>query len=70
MAELFQYLDWEGNEYMKYLFDVKQAFTVNHDMYFKTNGEYTKKLQGEKLQIWKDFNSVQYYHSRNFKKQN
>ena len=66
MAELFQYIGWEGNEYMKYLFDVKDEFTVNHDMYFNVNGEYIKKLEDNKLQIWKEFNSVQYYYSRNF----
>lgn len=67
MAELFQYLGWEGNEYMNYLFDVKDKFTVNHDMYFNVKGEYISKLNDEELQVWKDFNSVQYYYSRNFK---
>ena len=66
MAELFQYLGWEGNPYMKYLFHVKENFTVNHDMYFKTDGAYTKKLSKEKNIIWREFNSVQYYYSRNF----
>jgi hypothetical protein len=68
MAELFQYVGWEGNEYMSYLFDVKSQFTVNHDMYFNDNGKYVPKLTDDKLQVWKDFNSVQYYYSRNFKK--
>ena len=67
MAELFQYLGWEGNEYMKYLMDVKEVFSVNHDMYFKTDGEYVKKLDRDKHKIWREFNSVQYYYSRNFK---
>ena len=67
MAELFQYLGWEGNEYMKYLMDVKRVFSVNHDMYFKTDGEYVKKLDKDKHKIWREFNSVQYYYSRNFK---
>ena len=68
MAELFQYLGWEGNQYMSYLFDVKSEFSVNHDMYFNVNGIYSSKLNDDKHQIWRDFNSVQYYYSRNFKK--
>lgn len=68
MAELFQYLGWEGNQYMSYLLDVKNEFSVNHDMYFNVNGIYTSKLNDDKLQVWKDFNSVQYYYGRNFKK--
>ena len=68
MAELFQFLGWEGNQYMSYLFDVKDAFSVNHDMYFNVNGTYTSKLDKDNKQIWKDFNSVQYYYARNFNK--
>lgn len=68
MTELFQYLGWEGNEYMSYLMDVKDEFTVNHDMYFRVDDDYTSKLKGYKLSVWKDYNSVQYYYSRNFKK--
>ncbi len=68
MAELFQYLGWEGNQYMSYLLDVKKEFSVNHDMYFNDNGVYTSKLNNGKLQIWKEFNSVQYYYARNFNK--
>ncbi|MGN9166074.1 sulfatase-like hydrolase/transferase [Tissierellaceae bacterium HCP3S3_D8] len=66
MAELFQYLGWGGNEYMEYINYVKENFDVNHDMYFKEDGEFTRKLSDERLEIWKDFNFVQYYYSRNF----
>lgn len=67
MAELFQYLDWKGNEYMEYINYVKNNFDVNHDMYFKEDGEFTRKLSEERFPIWKEFNYVQYYYSRNFK---
>lgn len=65
MAELFQYLGWGGNEYMEYIRYVKDNFDVNHDMYFKEDGEFTRKLSEDKDPIWKEFNYVQYYHSRN-----
>lgn len=67
MAQLFQYLGWEGNEYMGYLHHVKDHFDVNHDMYFKEDGNYTRKLSDENIHIWKEFNYVQYYYGRNFK---
>lgn len=67
MAELFQYLEWEGNEYIGYLNHVKDIFDVNHDMYFKENGVYTRKLSDENSPLWKEFNYVQYYHGRNFR---
>lgn len=67
MAELFEYLGWKGNEYMNYLQYVKEHFNVNHDMYFKENGEYTRKLSDENNPVWKEFNYVQYYYGRNFK---
>lgn len=67
MAELFEYLGWEGNEYMGYLQYVKNHFDVNHDMYFKEDGKYTRKLSEENYPLWKEFNYVQYYHGRNFK---
>lgn len=67
MAELFQYLDWKGNEYMEYIHYVKENFDVNHDMYFKENGEFTRKLSEDRATIWKEFNYIQYYYSRNFR---
>ncbi len=67
MAELFDYLGWGGNEYMDYIKYVKENFDVNHDMYFKEDGEFTRKLSDESFPIWMDFNFVQYYYGRNFK---
>lgn len=66
MAQLFQYLGWEGNEYMGYLHYVKDHFDVNHDMYFKEDDEYTRELSDENFSVWEEFNYVQYYHGRNF----
>ncbi len=67
MAELFQYLGWEGNEYMQYILDMKEKFDVNHKLYFKENGEYKKELSPENKVIWDNFLNVEYYYSHNFK---
>lgn len=68
MAELFQYLGWEGNEYMQYLLDVKDKFDVNHKLYFKENGEYKQELSKDNKELWKSFLNVEYYYSHNFRK--
>lgn len=68
MAELFQYLGWEGNEYMQYIMEIKDHFDVNHKVYFKENGEYTEELSPENKARYEDFKNVEYYYSRNFRK--
>lgn len=67
MAELFQYLGWKGNEYMDYITDVKEYFDVNHNMYFKEDGQFTRELSERSLAIWEEFRYVEYYYSRNFR---
>lgn len=68
MAELFQYLGWGGNEYMQYIMGIKDHFDVNHKVYFKENGEYTEELSPENKARYEDFKNVEYYYSRNFRK--
>lgn len=68
MSELFQYLGWEGNEYMQYLMNIKNQFDVMNKVNFKENGEYTSILSRENQQLYKDFLNVEYYQSHNFKK--
>ena len=66
MAGLFQYIGWEGDEYMKYLSSLKEKMDVTHEMYFKEKGEYKKELSKEGKTVWKDFLNVQHYYSHNF----
>ena len=68
MAELFDYIGWQGNEYMQYLSDIKKKFDVIHKVYFKENGEFKKALTPDNEKLWKDFLNVEYYYSHNFKK--
>jgi len=66
MAELFQQLGWEGNEYMQFLLDMKEKFDVNHKLYFKENGEYKNELSPEGKELWNNFLSLEYYYSHNY----
>lgn len=67
MSELFDCLGWEGNEYMQYITNMKKGFDVNHKMYFRENGEFTKELSGENKKIWQEFKNIEYYLSNNFR---
>lgn len=67
MAELFEYLGWQGNEYMQYVTDTKKLFDVNHEIFFKENGEYKNKSEIENKDAWFNFRNIQHYYSLNFK---
>lgn len=66
MAELFDYIGYEGDAYMQYSLDLRDSFTVNHDMFFKEGENYTRELSPENHKKWREFNSVEYYYVRNF----
>ena len=68
MSELFDYLDWEGNEYMQYITNMKAKFDVNHKLYFKENGEFTRELAEKNKNKWQEFKNLEYYYSNHFKK--
>ncbi len=68
MAELFNALGWEGNDYMQYIQDLKNYYDVNHEVYFKENDEYTTELSLENKKRYEEFLNVEYYHSHNYKK--
>ena len=66
MPTIFEYLGWEGNEYMQYLIDLKKDIDVNHEVFFKENGKYTKELSKENKEKYQEFRNLEYYYSRNF----
>lgn len=68
MAELFQYLGWEGNEHMQHIIKLKDKIDVTNKLYYKENGEYTKELSEENKQLLTNYLNLEYYHSQNFKK--
>ncbi len=68
MPKLFEYIGFEGNEYMKYLTNLKKDIDVNHKVFFKENGKYTKKLSQKNQEKYDEFRNVEYYYGRNFNK--
>lgn len=67
MSELFDQLDWQGNEYMQFIGDMKKTIDVNHELYFKENGEFTKELSEENKELWQRFINLEHYYSNKFK---
>ena len=68
MGELFQYIGWEGNEYMQYTNNLKEQLPVNHEAYFKTGGKYipSNRLPEEIEEKWIDFRHVEHYTKTKF----
>lgn len=66
MPKIFEYLGLEGNQYMKYLMDLKETIDVNHKVLYKENGKYTKKLSTVNEEKYKDFMNLEFYYRRNF----
>jgi len=66
MTELFNYVGWQGNEYMQYLTDIKGRFDVVHNLYFKENGVFKKELSQENKEIWESFRTTEYYYSHKY----
>lgn len=60
MAELFQYLGWEGNEYMQYITNLKDKINVTHKLYYKENEQYTKELTKENQELLKNHLNLEY----------
>lgn len=67
MAELFNYVGWEGNEYMQYISNMKKKFDVNHKLYFKEDGKFKPELSPENKELWEEFRDIEYHHSNKFK---
>ena len=68
MAEVFENIGWEGNEYMQYIKDFKREIPVNHNLYFNEDGEYvpSSDLSAHGEELWDDFVKVEYYMKKNF----
>ncbi len=63
MAELFQYMEWEGNEFMNYLIDLKDDISVSHKLYFKEKNIYRKNTDLALIQEWTEFLNIQKYYA-------
>ena len=68
MNELFDYCGLSGNEYLNYMSDLKSKIDVVSNYYYKENGVFVKKEESNYKDLIKEYNNVNYYYSRNFKK--
>lgn len=68
MNELFDYCGLSGNEYLNYMSDLKSKIDVVSNYYYKENGVFIKKEESNYKDLIKEYNNVNYYYSRNFKK--
>lgn len=68
MNELFDYCNLSGSEYLNYMSDLKAKIDVISEYYYKEDDEFVKKEQSKYKNLIKEYNYVNYYYSRNFKK--
>lgn len=62
MNELFHYLGWGGNAYMKYTDDLEKEIPVLHASWKLIDGEWTQEVSEEKNQLIKLMRMVEYYY--------
>ena len=68
MKELFDDCNLSGSEYLNYMSDLNAKIDVISEYYYKEDGEFIKKEQSKYKDLVKEYNYVNYYYSRNFKK--
>lgn len=68
MNEVFNLMGQKGNEYLQYMNDLKSKIDVISEIYYKVDGKFTSKLDSDNQKLIDEYNSVNYYYSRNFKK--
>ena len=61
MNELFEYIDYEGNEYLKYTSELKKQVGVINPIYYKVNGEYVSSSNNNYQNMIDEFLKVNYY---------
>ena len=70
MNVFFKLAGYEGNEFMKLSNELMKLTDVVHDKkYYKESGQFTAKLSEKAQKMLNDFLKVQYYWSRNFRKE-
>lgn len=68
MNELFQYIGWEGNEYMQYLSETRTSIDVFNSVYKKFDGKWTNELTPAQEEIFNSYRNVEFYYSNNYGK--
>ncbi len=67
MNEVFSYCNMKENEYLQYMEKLKNNIDVMSDYYYKKDGTFVKKEQSKYSKLIKEYESVNYYYSRNFR---
>lgn len=67
MNELFHYLGWEGNAYMKYTDDLAKELPVIHSSWKLSNHVWTQEISEEQQKLLNIFQMVEYYYVYNIK---
>lgn len=67
MNELFDYLGWGGNAYMKYMNDLKKEIPVLHASWKLIDGTWTQEVSEEKNKLINLLQMVEYYYQYKIK---
>ena len=68
MNELFEYIGYEGNEYLKYTSELKKQIEVINPIYYKEEGEYVSSSSSNYQNAIDEFIKVNYYWATNLRK--
>lgn len=68
MNELFEYIGFKGNEYLKYTSEIKRHIDVFSNDYYKEDGKYILKNETKYQNIINEFQKVNYYYATNYRK--
>ncbi len=67
MNELFEYIGYEGNEYLKYTNELKNHVSVINSIYYKEDNEYIPTESTKYTNLIDEFNKVSYYWANNLR---
>jgi len=65
MNEIFEYIGYGGNEYLKYTSDVKKEISVIHPIYYKENNNYLLYDNLINKNLINEFYTINYYYATN-----
>ena len=68
MNELFEYIGYEGDEYLKYTSELKKKIEVINPIYYKEEGKYISSTNSNHKNKMDEFTKVNYYWATNVRK--
>ena len=67
MNELFEYIGYEENEYLKYTSELKKQISVINSIYYKEDGAYVATSESKYKNQIEEFTKINYYWANNLK---